>query len=207
MSTRGSDAASGQRTAAGAPPRPGTAPRPAHGDDLGLEPELAWSRWADLDAATADGLLRLRATAPSVGGGAGASASAGAGANVVPATEPVDLDDGTEHLWIPDDSGPVAYLRLRARPPAERGTDGPGAVVERWCVRADVRQLGLGSALVADVVARHGGSTLVADVPAEATDAFTRFGFVAVATVQEATPPAVPLTRLRRAPDAPWREA
>ncbi len=200
MSTHGSDAASGQRTAAGAPPRPGTAPRPAHGDDLGLDPELAWSRWADLDPATADALLRLRATAPSVGAGASA------GANVVPATEPVDLDDGTEHLWIPDDSGPVAYLRLRARPPSERGTDAPGAVVERWCVRADVRQLGLGSALVADVVARHGGSTLVADVPAEATDAFTRFGFVAVATVLDATPPAVPLTRLRRAPDAPWRE-
>jgi predicted GNAT family N-acyltransferase len=200
MSTGRSEAVHGPRTTGARPPWSATAQRPGFGDDFGIEPELRCSRWADLDPATADGLLLLRASAID-------SAAAG-GADLVvdldPAAEPVDLDDGTEHLWIPDDSGPVAHLRLR--PSQRTGPDGRAAVLDRLCVRADVRQIDLGGALLADVVSRHGGTTLVADVPAEATGTFTRFGFAAVGTVLDTTPPVRTLTRLRRAPDTPWRE-
>ncbi len=166
---------------------PDAAPAPlVLGDDLGIAPEVRQDGWAELDPATAAALLRLWA---------------GDDPDAATAPDDVDVAPSTRHVWIPDETGPVAYLRVR--PGAADGSDG---VVERLCVRSDVRQLGLGSALLADVVARRGGTGLVADVPRDAVSLFARFDFEAGETVL-GTGTVEALTRMRRATDTPWREA
>ncbi|WP_088281994.1 GNAT family N-acetyltransferase [Kineosporia sp. A_224] len=155
------------------------------GDDLGIAPAIRWDSWATLLPGSAAALLRLR-------GAAG--------------PEPVDLDPATRHVWIDDDTGPVAVLRAR-----QVEDDGPAGgtalLVEGLTVRPDVRHLGLGGALLSEVLARSGGRPLVADVPSEAVALFTRLQFAATATVLDTSGRVEALTRMRRMPEAPWREA
>lgn len=163
--------------------------------DLGIEPALRRARWADLSPDDRGRLLALRAAA---GDGAVRAGGATDGPDGVD-PDPVDADPATEHVVIDDVDVPVACLRVRP------GTVGAwrAAVVERLCVHPDVRGLGLAGALLTDVVARYGGTVLLADVPPAATGTFGRCGFVPVleVPVDDAAP-----VRMRRAPDVPWRE-
>jgi predicted GNAT family N-acyltransferase len=180
-----SGAAGSAAQAAAGPPAVPAPDALALGADLGISPDLRHVRGPDLDPATAAALAALRSTVGPDDDRADDDR----------ADDAVDRAAATEHVWRPDASGPVAYLRLRP--------DGADLVVERVSVRADVRQLGLATALLADVVARHGGVPLVADVPVELTTAFSRFGFRPVAGAPVVLDGA---TAMRRAPDAPWRE-
>jgi predicted GNAT family N-acyltransferase len=145
------------------------------------------ARWAGLDTATAQGLFALRAAVEPPAAG------------TVALGDEHDPEPATEHVWVADADGPLAALRVRSAGP------GGTALVERLCVRADVRQRGLPAALLADVVARYGAAALVADVPAEQTGTFAPFGFEEVATVPDAGAAGIRI-RMRRRPDRPWRE-
>ena len=161
--------------------------------DVGLSPDVRWDAWAGLPPAAATGVLALRGT---------------------DAPDPADLEPDARLAWVDDETGPVAALRVR--PAADGTADAPDGTpgdtagtalrVEALAVRDDVAHLGLGGALLVAAVARAGGRAVVADVPDGAAALFARLDFAPVADVVDVAGEAR-LTRLRRAPDAPWREA
>ena len=154
--------------------------------DLGLSPDVRWDAWAALPPAAAAGVVALRgATAP----------------------EAADLDPDARLAWVDDVTGPVAALRVR---PVLEPDGGTALRVEALVVRDDVAHLGLGGALLVAVVARAGGRAVVADVPDDVTALFERLDFAPVDEVLDvtgATASMTVLTRWRRVPEVPWREA
>jgi hypothetical protein len=146
--------------------------------ELGLSPTIARDRWSDLSAEDRRSLVRLRGYD----------------------TAELDPAPSTEHLWLPDRTGPAAYARLvRA--------DGGEARVDHMCADEELRHLGLTSVLLADVVARHGAGPLVVHAPADVVPYLLRGGFTIVHDPGTGAPvPSEPgTTVLRRAPEAPWR--
>jgi GNAT superfamily N-acetyltransferase len=158
-------------------------------DDVGLSPDVRWDAWPALTPDAVTGVLALRGAA---------------------APEAADLDPAARLAWVDDETGPVAALRVRPVPDDDTvdadGADRTAWRVEALVVRGDVAHLGLGGALLVAAVARAGGRAVVADVPDDAAPVFARLGFAQVADVVDVTGEAR-LRRLRRAPDAPWREA
>lgn len=152
--------------------------------DVGLSPDVRWDAWPALDPVRAAGVLALRGTG---------------------APDPADLDPQARLAWVDDESGPVAALRVRPAPDRPGDPVGTAWRVEALVVRDDVAHLGLGGALLVAVVARAGGRAVIADVPDGAAALFARLDFAPVAAVVDVAGEAR-LSRLRRAPDAPWRE-
>ncbi len=142
--------------------------------DLGIGPGPSSGRWADLDRETLTGLVELRGQAP----------------------DEVDAATSTEHLWLPDPTGPVAYARLvRA--------GGSACRLEQVCSREDVRQLGLTSVLVVDVLTRYAAGPLLVQAPHDLVDFLLRNGFE-LAPPGPADPQGATVA-MCRAPEAPWR--
>jgi ElaA protein len=155
------------------------------GEVLGVSPQVCRGRWPQLPAATAHGLARLRVDV--------LVAEAGC---PYPELDDLDVHPGTEHLWVPDGDVPVACLRV------VQGADGI-PLVDRACARADLRRLGLTSALVVDLVARFGAGPLDASVARATIPFFLQHGFEVVGG--PFATPAGPRLPMRRHPESPWR--
>jgi ElaA protein len=81
-----------------------------------------------------------------------------------------DLEPSTEHIWVADESGVAAYLRVLAEDDGARR-------IGRVATRRDARGAGLAARLVQDAVARHGHRPLVLDAQSYLTGFYERFGF------------------------------
>jgi ElaA protein len=156
------------------------------GDVLGISPQVCRAAWSQLPPETAHGLARLRVDV--------LVAEAG---RARPELDEADLAPGTEHLWVPDGEVPVACLRVVR-------DDAGTPVIDRACARADVRRLGLVSALVTDVIARRGAGPVRALAAPGTVTFFTRHGFEVSGGTVEAS--GVRVTPMLRHPDAPWRD-
>jgi ElaA protein len=155
------------------------------GDVLGVTPQICRGGWEAITAGAAHALARLRVDV--------LVAEAG---NAHPELDAQDLAPDTEHLWIADGDLAVACLRV------VRDQDGVRCV-DRVCARRDVRGLGLTSALVNDLVGRHGADRLRALARPEALPFFLQHGFEVCGP-----PSALPggaHTPMIRHPEAPWR--
>jgi ElaA protein len=108
-----------------------------------------------------------------------------------------DLEPTTEHLWVPDGDVPVACLRLLMPP-------GAPPTIDRACARADVRRLGLTSALVTDVLARFGADWVNALARPPLVPFFLKHGFELHPDAQDARDGDGCLVLIRH-PEAPWR--
>jgi predicted GNAT family N-acyltransferase len=158
----------------------------AVGDVLGISPQVCRAGWAQLPPEVAHGLARLRVDV--------LVAEAG---RARPELDDQDLAPGTEHLWVPDGDLPVACLRVTR-------DAGGTPVIDRACARADVRRLGLVSALVTDVIARRGAGTLRALAAPGTVAFFARHGFEVSGGTAETS--GVLVTPMVRHPEAPWRD-
>lgn len=86
----------------------------------------------------------------------------------------VDRADDTHHLWISDERGVAAYLRVYTLPEAEHGAHiGFG----RMAVRADRRGEGLAKALVAPVIQRWGTGAIAIHAQRYIRPLYRGFGF------------------------------
>ena len=84
-----------------------------------------------------------------------------------------DVEPGTEHLWLADEHGPTAYLRLLDDP------DGR-ARIGRVCTRADARGRSLaGQLMTAALEGLEPGRETVLDAQAHLTGWYARYGFTA----------------------------
>jgi ElaA protein len=81
-----------------------------------------------------------------------------------------DKEPSTEHVWLADDAGPTAYLRVLTEP------DG-AARVGRVCTRADVRGQGLARVLMSDVLSRAERQTVLLAAQEHLAGWYARFGF------------------------------
>jgi ElaA protein len=86
-----------------------------------------------------------------------------------------DFEPTTEHLWIADDAGIAAYLRVLFDTDATG--DDPRRTFGRVAVRADRRGEGLAKVLVARVVELHGAEAMVLHSQQYITSLYAKFGF------------------------------
>ncbi len=102
-----------------------------------------------------------------------------------------DLLATTEHLWMSDDQGVAASVRVL--------DDTVGRRIGRVVTRADVRGAGLSSALIEVALERIGDDTAVLDAQAHLQEFYGRFGFEGIGDVFDED--GIPhRTMLRRSP-------
>lgn len=112
----------------------------------------------------------------------------------VPDLDELDRAPGTEHYFIHNGGDEVAaYLRFIQLPAAEHGAT---ASFGRVAVAQHHRQRGLASALVAEVLRRHGIEPLVIHSQLYVAELYEKFGFQRVGGVfDEAGIPHITMTR------------
>jgi ElaA protein len=87
-----------------------------------------------------------------------------------------DQEPTTEHLWIQDDRGTAAYLRvIQDAEPSHRDAR---RLFGRVAVRADRRGEGLSQALIAEVIRLHGTEPMVLHAQEYVVPLYAKFGFV-----------------------------
>jgi ElaA protein len=92
-----------------------------------------------------------------------------------------DIEPTTEHLWIADDAGIAAYLRVLYD--AEATGERPRRSFGRVVVRADRRGEGLARVLVARVIELYGGEAMELHSQRYVTSLYATFGFEEVGDV------------------------
>jgi ElaA protein len=115
--------------------------------------------FAELDTATLYAILRLRADVFVV-----------EQACAYPDIDGRDLEPLTRHVWIGDDGGPIAYLRIL--------DDGAEARIGRVCVHPAHRGAGHAGTLMAAALEIIGSRPAVLDAQTYATSVYERAGFV-----------------------------
>jgi ElaA protein len=86
-----------------------------------------------------------------------------------------DLEPTTEHYWVADESGAISYLRtLFDETPEHRDAQ---RVIGRVVVRADRRGEGLSSALMREVIAKHGHEPMLLHAQEYVVPMYSKFGF------------------------------
>lgn len=150
-----------------------------------MMPPVRRATFSELDARTVYELIRLRIDVFVV-----------EQACPYPELDGRDVEPLTEHMWVPDETGPVAYLRVLC--------DQDGSIrIGRVCTRRDVRHLGLASALVRDVLARHGGRPIVLAAQSYLVPFYHRHGFTRVGP--DFIEDGIPHVPMSRTSDMPWR--
>jgi ElaA protein len=86
-----------------------------------------------------------------------------------------DSEPATEHLWIADDRGTAAYLRVIEN--AEPAFRDARRLIGRVVVRADRRGEGLAQALIGEVLAAHGHEPLLLHSQEYIAPLYAKFGF------------------------------
>lgn len=109
-----------------------------------------------------------------------------------------DFEPTTEHLWIADDAGTAAYLRVLYD--AEATGNDPRRTIGRVAVRADRRGEGLAKVLVARVIELYGTEAMALHSQHYITPLYAKFGFEEVGEVYlEAGLPHISMYRAGRA--------
>jgi ElaA protein len=119
---------------------------------------LRTARFDELDTVTLYALLRLRVDVFVV-----------EQACAYPELDGRDAEPTTEHVWIEDDVGPAAYLRVLA--------DRVGVRIGRVCTRSDARGGGAAARLVEHVLAVHPDTDAVLDAQTYLVTFYERHGF------------------------------
>jgi ElaA protein len=86
-----------------------------------------------------------------------------------------DLEPTTEHLWIADDRGAAAYLRLIVD--AQPAHLDAHRLIGRVVVRADRRGEGLAQALMVEAIARYGQEPMLLHAQEYVAPLYAKFGF------------------------------
>lgn len=110
-----------------------------------------------------------------------------------------DLDERTEHVYIPDGDGVSAYLRLL--PPGldvGHSLDPAARAIGRVVTRPDRRGRGLAGSLLDAVIAARGGELLSMHAQSHLTDWYARYGFAPCGP--EFLDDGIPHTPLQRRP-------
>jgi ElaA protein len=144
------------------------------------------ARWAQIDPQTLHDLLRLRIDVFVVEQKC-----------PYPELDGRDVDPRTEHVWVVDEQGPAAYLRVLAD---GEGTDGEGVRrIGRVCTRVDARGRGLAGLLVDEVLGAGRGRVFVLDAQTYVAGFYAARGFEASgpAFVEDGIPH-VPMRRAAR---------
>ncbi|MER3395011.1 MAG: GNAT family N-acetyltransferase, partial [Microcella pacifica] len=71
-----------------------------------------------------------------------------------------DREETTEHVWISDDRGVAAYLRVVVDEQPQEGNRDARRLIGRVVTRADCRGQGLARRLIEHVIERHGHEPL-----------------------------------------------
>ncbi|WP_329108568.1 GNAT family N-acetyltransferase [Micromonospora sp. NBC_01699] len=136
--------------------------------------------FADLDARTLYDLLRLRVDVFVVEQEC-----------AYPELDGRDVEPGTRHLWLEQDGGPVAYLRILADPD---GVERIGRVVVARHARGD----GHAGRLMAEALTIIGNRTSVLEAQAHLAAFYARYGFTP--TGPEYLEDGIPHLPMRRTP-------
>lgn len=88
-----------------------------------------------------------------------------------------DRDERTLHLWIPDDDGMAAYLRVVDLDTPELGAC---RTFGRVAVRANRRYVGLARRLIVEVLERYGREALIIHAQSYVVGLYEDFGFTVV---------------------------
>jgi ElaA protein len=135
------------------------------------------ARFADLDAATLYGILRLRVDVFVVEQRC-----------PYPELDGRDREAGTVHAWVEHDGRPVAYLRILQDPQNAR--------IGRVCTEPAHRGAGLSAQLLTAALDLVGDTPCVLDAQSHLTSFYAKFGFAAAgAEFVEDGIPHVPMRR------------
>lgn len=148
----------------------------------GRRPWIRRARWTDLDPLTLHDLVRLRFDVFVVEQKC-----------PYPELDGRDVHPTTEHLWLTDDHGPAAYLRVLAEPDDDLR-------IGRVCTRVDARGRGLAGLLMDDVLAGSPGTVFVLDAQTQVAGLYTSRGFVMCGP--EYLEDGIPHIPMRRAPSS-----
>jgi ElaA protein len=88
-----------------------------------------------------------------------------------------DRDPTTLHLWISDDEGMAAYLRIVHNPDQASSHDGIADSLGRMVVRKSARGRGLAQVLMARALEIAGDKTLYLHAQDYVTSLYAKFGF------------------------------
>jgi len=88
-----------------------------------------------------------------------------------------DRDERTLHMWISDDHGAAAYLRVRE---LDASDEGALRTFGRVAVRADARHAGLARKLIREVLVRFADEPLTIHSQEYVVGLYEEFGFQAV---------------------------
>ena len=88
-----------------------------------------------------------------------------------------DQEPGTQHLWIADDDGTAAYLRVLVDPSPEHRD--ARHLIGRVVVRADRRGEGLAQVLIREVLGSHPGTAFLLHSQEYIAPLYAKFGFEA----------------------------
>lgn len=88
-----------------------------------------------------------------------------------------DRDERTLHMWISDDHGVAAYLRVRELDEADEGAH---RTFGRVAVRVDRRHAGLARQLIREVLERYGHEPLTIHSQEYVAALYEEFGFTVV---------------------------
>jgi ElaA protein len=135
-------------------------------------PRIRRACWTQLDPQTLHDLLRLRIDVFVVEQKC-----------PYPELDGRDVDPATEHVWLADEHGPAAYLRVLDDGDGDDDDDGHGVRrIGRVCTREDARGRGLAGLLVDAVLAGAdaagtGGTTFVLDAQTYVAGFYSSRGF------------------------------
>ena len=90
-----------------------------------------------------------------------------------------DRDESTEHLWISDEQGAAAYLRVIVDAVPQLGNQDARRLIGRVVTRADRRGEGLSRRLLEHVIRRHGGEPLALHAQSYVQPLYAAVGFEA----------------------------
>lgn len=89
----------------------------------------------------------------------------------------LDRDPSTVHLWMTDERGMVAYMRIVHQPGAAQSHEGIADSLGRMVVRADARGRGLAQVLMARAVEVAGDQPLYLHGQEYVAGLYEKFGF------------------------------
>ncbi len=90
-----------------------------------------------------------------------------------------DRDETTEHVWITDEQGPAAYLRVVVDEIPQPGNQDARRLIGRVTTRADRRGAGLARRLLEHVIERHGHEPLALHAQSYVQPLYAAVGFAA----------------------------
>lgn len=90
-----------------------------------------------------------------------------------------DRDENTDHVWIVDEYGPAAYLRVVVDAAPEPGNQDARRLIGRVVTRADRRGQGLSRRLLAHVIERHGHEPMALHSQSYIQSLYAAEGFIA----------------------------